>query len=95
VTKLWAVANASGSLSRSSGTTSAGRVGVGRYEVIFNQNVSNCAYVGSVGDPGAITGVGGAVSVARRSGNANGVRVDTRDTSGTLLDRGFHVVVVC
>ena len=51
VTKLTAVVNASGSLARSQGTTSAGHVGTGLYEVIFNQNVTACTYVASVGNP--------------------------------------------
>jgi hypothetical protein len=95
VTRLWAVVNQSGSLARAVGTTSAGRVGEGAYEVFFNQDVTNCVFSGSIGDPGTITSVSGTVSVGRRSGNANGIRVDTRTTSGDQADRPFHVVVVC
>jgi hypothetical protein len=95
VSRLWAVMNASGSIARSAGTTSAGRLGLGAYEVIFGQNVTNCAFVGSVGDADAGTGTSGAVSVARRAGNVNGVRVETRTLGGALADRAFHLVVVC
>jgi hypothetical protein len=33
--------------------------------------------------------------VARRTGNANGVVVQTRSTAGTLADRSFHLAVHC
>jgi hypothetical protein len=95
VTRLWAVANASGSIARSAGTTSAGRLAAGVYEVIFNQNVSNCVFVGSVGDAGEGTGTSGALTTSRRAGNANGVRVETRNLAGALADRAFHLIVVC
>jgi hypothetical protein len=95
VTRLWAVMNASGSIARGVGTVSAGRLGAGVYEVIFNQNVTNCAFVGSVGGAADAAGNPGAVAAARRTGNANGVRVETRNLGGALADRGFHVLVVC
>lgn len=95
VTRLWAVMNSSGSIGRAAGTTSAGRLGLGVYEVIFGQNVTNCAFVASVGDPGEATGTNGAATVTRRAGNANGVRVETRNLAGALADRPFHLIVVC
>ena len=95
VTRLWAVVNGSGSIARSAGTTSAGRLAAGTYEVIFGQPVANCAYVGSVGDAAAGTGTSGALTVAQRAGNANAVRVETRNLAGAIADRAFHVIVVC
>jgi hypothetical protein len=95
VAELWAIVNPSGSLSRSSGTTSTGRLGLGQYEVIFNQDVQNCIYQATVGDAGVISGALGMTSVGRRSGNANGVRVNTRNQNGAAADRGFHLIVVC
>ncbi len=95
VTRLWAVVNASGSIARSAGTTSAGRLAAGTYEVIFGQAVAPCTYVGSVGDAAAGTGTNGALTVAQRAGNANAVRVETRTLGGALADRPFHLVVVC
>ncbi len=95
VTRLWAVMNASGSIARGAGTTSAGRLGAGVYEVVFGQNVTNCAFVASVGDSGEATGANGAATVTRRAGNANGVRVETRNLGNALADRGFHLIVVC
>jgi hypothetical protein len=95
VTSRWAVMNASGSLARSGGTTSAGRLGLGVYEVIFNANVTECAFVASVGETGSGATQTGYAATTRRSGNANGVRVDTRSANGGLADRPFHLVVVC
>jgi hypothetical protein len=95
VTRLTAVVNAAGSLARSQGTTSAGRLGEGTYEVIFNQDVSNCTYVATLGNTGSGPTATGEIAVAGRTGNANGVFVATRDSSGTLADRSFHLIVVC
>jgi hypothetical protein len=95
VTRLWAVVNGSGSIARGAGTTSAGRLGAGVYEVVFNQNVQNCVYVASVGDPGEATGPNGAAMTTRRAGNPNGVRVETRNLGNALADRAFHLIVVC
>lgn len=95
MTRLWAVVNGSGSIARGAGTTSSGRLGAGVYEVIFNQNVQNCVYVASVGDSAEGTGTSGAATTARRAGNANGVRVETRNLAGAAADRAFHLIVVC
>ena len=95
VTRLWAVVNGTGSIARGAGTTSAGRLGAGVYEVVFGQNVGNCVYVASVGDSGEGTGLSGAAMTARRAGNANAVRVETRNLAGAAADRAFHLVVVC
>ena len=95
VTRLWAVVNSSGSIARGAGTASAGRLGAGVYEVIFGQNVTNCVFVASVGDAAEGTGTNGAATVTRRAGNANGVRVETRNLQNALADRAFHLIVVC
>jgi hypothetical protein len=87
--------NGSGSIHRGAGTTSAGRLGPGVYEVVFGQNVTGCVFVASVGDSGEATGPNGAAMVTRRAGNPNAVRVETRNLQGALADRTFHLVVVC
>ena len=87
--------NASGSIARSQGTTSAGRLSAGRYEVIFNQAVAGCTYVATIGDPATGIPPDGEVGVASRSGNANGVLVVTRNSAGADTDLPFHLVVVC
>src|SRR5262249_49150822 len=65
-------------------------------EVIFDGNVSKCAYTavlgttgsGSVGDPGQVT-------VAGRAGNVNGVFIEIVNRSGTPVDSSFHLSVNC
>ena len=94
-TKLWAVVNSSGSIARSSGTTSAGRLDDGDYEVIFNQDVSSCAFVASVGSTGNGTPSAGMATTGRRAGNTNGVQVSTYTDAGASADKPFHVVVIC
>src|SRR5215216_7558865 len=49
---LWAVINANGTIARSFGVTSIQKVAgfAGTYVVTFNRNVSNCAYIASLGD---------------------------------------------
>lgn len=98
VSKLWGVAASNGVLNRSAGTTSSARIGVGQYEVIFNQDISNCAYVATVGLPIDISNAAGAQGfavVGKKTGTVNGVRVNTRALNGNAADRGFHLVVVC
>lgn len=95
----WAVVNLDGSLARGSGATSSTQNGVdGQYVVVFNRDVSGCAYVASGGEATAV-GPDDAVvfTVAPAAGNANGVFVQEWD--GVLArdsySSGFHLVVVC
>jgi hypothetical protein len=94
-TALWAVVNTSGSIARSSSTTSAGHLGVGDYEVIFNKDVTKCAYSATTGTP--TTGTTGRVfaSVGSRAGDTAGVEVTTFNADGTAIDAPFHLEVFC
>jgi hypothetical protein len=68
----------------------------GAFRVFFDRNVRSCAYVATIGlpgaatteDPGFITTVGDALS-------ANAVFVTTHDVTGALADRSFHLQVIC
>jgi hypothetical protein len=95
VTRLTAVVGSSGSIVRSQNTTSSLKVTTGATEVIFNQAVTNCTYVATLGNTGGGAPPAGQISVASRDGNANGVLVVTRNSSGVATDLGFHLVVVC
>jgi hypothetical protein len=95
VTKLTAVVNSSGSLARSQGTTSAGHLAVGQYEVIFTQDVTNCTYLATIGSPVAGAAPVGQIAVAPRTGSVNGVFVATRDSAGAFDDLAFHLAVIC
>src|SRR3954454_16530574 len=79
-TALWAVLNANGTLSRGSSVASVAKLGTGIYEVIFNRDITNCAYVGAISD----TGFGAAFgffSASKRGGKANGIFVETANNA--------------
>jgi hypothetical protein len=94
-TALWAVLAANGTLNRGSHVVSVAKLGgTGVYEVVFDRDVTNCAFVGAVSD----TGFGapfGFFTASKRGGNANGIFVETANTAGTLTDLPFHVAVFC
>jgi hypothetical protein len=93
---VWAVIDgAAGTISRGYLATGATRLGPGLYEVIFASDVTSCAYTASLGDLGAGSAPSGEISLASRSGNANGVFVATYNSAGTLTDRNFHLKVKC
>ena len=105
-TTLFAAVAADGVLepTQASGVTSAARLATGTYEVIFDENVRDCAYSATIGDPnpGGAAGGGsdnGEISVTGRGGpgggNVNGVFVETYLNSTTPSDRPFYVVVFC
>lgn len=94
---LFAVVNANGTLARGSGATSSSQPeGTGTYEVIFNRNVSQCAFNATIGLAGT-TGSSdpGFVNVVGRFTTPNGVFVTTDDTAGTATNLGFHLSVTC
>jgi hypothetical protein len=86
---LWAVVNQNGTISRSSGTTSSGRIGPGLYRVTFNQRVNGCAF-------GAVLGAAvGYAFVAPTVAEFRAVTVRTLNDAGGIQDRPFHLVVLC
>jgi hypothetical protein len=93
---LWAVVDGDGRLARDKGARDANRLSPGRYEVLFNQNVRNCAYVASIG-LSAHQGVAspGQISTSGRFGARNGVFVATQNSSGADASRSFHLAVFC
>jgi Collagen triple helix repeat (20 copies) len=98
-TKLWAILNPSG-IVRGSGATSSTNPGTGFYTVVFDQDVSHCAYLatpGSAGgtDPPSVSPPPGDVSVSPLSGNANGVVVVRADATGALSNTAVYVAVFC
>ena len=93
---LWAVVSSDGRLARDKGARDANRLRTGNYEVIFERNVRSCAYVATIGLPGA-EGMAspGQISTVGRLGARNGVFVATQNSSGGRASRGFHLVVNC
>jgi hypothetical protein len=92
---LWAVVDNAGTLIRGNGATSAASFGSGSFEVIFNKNVTGCAFIGSIGLPGSSGSTGGQIGLVGRSGNPNGVFISTFNLTGTATALGFHLMVVC
>jgi hypothetical protein len=91
----WAVVSASGQLVRSHNVTSVARTSSGRYQVIFNRDVRNCAYIASLGDPSAASPSLGGIATGRLGSNMNGVAVRTVDPDGHQANRSFHIIVPC
>jgi hypothetical protein len=101
-TALWARVKEDGTLKAGSGTVSSAKLFTGGYEVVFNRNVSACAYIASVGSASvssnntAFDGSGpGEVLVEPRFEKTNAVFVDTQNSSGTEVNNSFHLAVFC
>jgi hypothetical protein len=95
----WAVVNLDGTLARGSGAVSSAQLGTdGEYEVVFNRDVTGCAYVAAGGEAttfpadDAIT-----VGASRREGNPNAVYLIEYDAilNQDSYSSGFHLIVTC
>ena len=93
---LWAIVDENGAVARrSSGVTSTARTAPGYYPVVFDRDVSGCAYSATIGSP-FLTGLWhGFVSVAVVRDNPNTLVVGTLDIRGNSADRPFNVAVFC
>jgi hypothetical protein len=93
----FAVVDANGVLVRGQGAKSATRVAPGIYQVVFNTNVTGCAYTASYGDAGSGSPIGPIeVTVASLASSKKGVFVETWDQDkGTTSDHPFHLKVTC
>ncbi|HTT99529.1 MAG TPA: hypothetical protein VMF58_15885 [Rhizomicrobium sp.] len=96
-TSYSAVVSASGKLIRGDGATAASQPdGTGTFEVDFATNVTQCAYVATIGKTGSKgSEPAGFITVVGRSGNANGIYVETFAHNGKLKSASFHVDVGC
>jgi len=92
---IWATINTDGTLARGAGVASSQNLGAGSYEVIFNRDITQCAYIATLGNPGAGNPAGGFIGTALRVGTTNGVFVETSDTADVTVDRSFHLQVSC
>ncbi len=99
---LWAVVDVDGHLAYGNGAVSSQQLGAdGTYEVVFDRDVSRCAYVAVGGDYTGDTYSGPddaiTIGVAPRDNNSTAVfalqydAVLTRDSYSS----GFHLVVNC
>jgi hypothetical protein len=95
-----AVITRNGTVARAStlpfAVTSAKRIAIGQYEVVWNKKVGGCAYEATIGLAGSEgTEEPGEITVVRRVGDPNGVFISTHDSSGAYANRGFHLIVIC
>jgi hypothetical protein len=100
-TKNDAVVEASGAIARSHHVVSVAKLSGangGTYEVIFDRNVSVCAYNASIGpstNGGSIGPPPVAITTATRAGNPNGVFIFIHQANGATIDEPFHLTVYC
>jgi hypothetical protein len=88
----WAIVQANGTLVRGVNATSATRPSQGKYEVVFNRNVAQCAYQATIQD--AVSA--GEITVEPQTPNANAVLVTTWNSNGSNpADEAFHLFVIC
>jgi hypothetical protein len=89
LTTLWAVVNNDATLRFGKGVKSVGRFHpAGSFVVIFNRDVSKCAYVATTADQNM-----GVTSTDEYFGE--GVLVSTSAAGGPLADISFNLVVQC
>lgn len=67
----------------------------GQYEIIYNGSVSTCTFLCSLGNVGTGVPSAGQCVTATRSGNQNGVFVETQNSAGNPANRDFHTAVFC
>ena len=91
---LWAVINPDGTIARRSGVLSASHTQTGIYRVQFNRNVTQCAWLATIGSAVSKT-LYGMVEAELGSNTTDSVQVGTRDINGNPADRGFIVSVLC
>jgi Collagen triple helix repeat (20 copies) len=93
-TKLWAVVEGA-TLKRGSGVTKVESEGTGQTKVIFNQEVANCAYSGTIGNPQSGVAPPAFISVQPSVATSNGLFIATYDKTGALTNENYHVEVFC
>jgi hypothetical protein len=101
---MFAVVNGDGTLLRSAGAISAELAPAppdGRYNVVFDRDVSGCVYTATVGSPGSRSSNGGSgltpgiATASSLSGVPEGVFVEIHDFDGNGVATSFHLMVFC
>jgi hypothetical protein len=93
--RYWGVINTDGSLVRGTGVDSTTRTAAGAYHVIFDQDVSDCGYIATLGRIGAQVAQAGEIGTGGLPDTPRGVWVRTRDSAGNLSDLSFHIAITC
>lgn len=89
---IFGTVSAAGALGNGKGVTAVSAGDPGVYTVTFSQDVSKCAFVGTVATSGADDG--GTVTAAPGT-TAQQATFRTRDTAGTAAQRPFQFAVYC
>jgi hypothetical protein len=94
---LWAVVEFNGKLVRG-GTGAVSSTSISssdRYQVIFNRDVTKCAYIATPGSTTAGLPPVGFISVASLEENPDGVFVQTFTAKDEAVQESFHLAVFC
>jgi hypothetical protein len=94
-TLLFAQVNADGTVANSTGGVTTIKIGTGLYEVDFGVDIASCASVMTQGEAGVGGAGGGITGVTDRAGNPEAVFATMRTYANVLVDRAFHLLVVC
>jgi hypothetical protein len=104
VREFWAVIERDGTLVRGRNVLRTAQLTTGIYEVFFTGEVSNGAFVATIGRPGIATEPPGEITVALRCcpgvnpwtpfADNKGVWIQTFDSTGQPSDRSFHLIVL-
>ena len=99
---LWAHVDAdddAATLIKGSGVESVGRNDTGEYQVVFDSDITGCGLFATLSDNAAGATPAGEIAVAAGGANSRRAFVDTKDSSGTLVDQndgnGFMVTALC
>jgi len=104
VREFWAVIERDGTLVRGRNVLRTAQLSTGIYEVFFTGEVSNGAFVATIGRPGIATEPPGEITLALRCcpgfnpwtpfADNKGVWIQTFDSNGEPSDRSFHLIVL-
>ena len=104
VREFWAVVERDATLIRGRNVLRTRKLGTGIYEVFFTGDVSNGAFVATIGRPGIATEPPGEITMALRCcpglglfepfEGDKGVWIQTFDSAGKPSDRSFHLIVL-
>jgi hypothetical protein len=80
--------------------TSTLKIGTGLYEVTFNQSVSSCDFVATLGNPDALEITSGQIGAAQNLGGGfsnlpTQVLVSTTNSTGSATNLPFFLTVIC
>jgi hypothetical protein len=95
-TKLFAIVDVSTGFVGGSGYLEVTELGTGLVDVRFQQDVSMCAYLATIGAPTAGSPPPkGQIGVAPSPAGTDTVRVEAQTSTGAAVNRPFHLAVLC